>query len=176
MNGDTIKTSLAALGRELSAGDPVELVIVGGAAGLLTGQLSPAVTTGDVDAISVLPADQWHRVQEAAALVTTALGLPANWLNRDVGLHRLALPPDYRSRLVIVGEFGSLTVKAIGRLDLIAMKFYAHRQRDVEHLLEFSPTGQEKRFVLDYLNALESAGVGEPSQIQMAKHVLTEWK
>lgn len=77
------------------------------------------------------------------------MALPASWINDDVGLHRWTLPKGWESRRVQVGIYGSLHVFAIGRLDLITMKFLANRAVDLDHLLQLKPTSDELDQVLN---------------------------
>jgi hypothetical protein len=79
------------------------------------------------------------------------LELPANWLNSEAGLYAHDLPPRWRLRRVLVGEFGKLRVWALGRRDLIATKFYAHRPVDRLHLASMKVTARELAFVRSYL-------------------------
>ncbi|MGD0768104.1 MAG: DUF6036 family nucleotidyltransferase [Tepidisphaeraceae bacterium] len=175
MNEGTITKALEAVGRYLSASAPIELIIIGGAAGLLTGELEGTYTTGDVDALQVLPPDKWDELQDAAAKTGIEMGLPANWLNGEAGLYREALPADWKDRRVSVGRFGMLQVWAIGRLDLIAMKFYAHRQQDREHLDRMNVTKDELEFVLRRLNGMEASGIGDKGKIEMARDMVRNW-
>jgi len=177
MNQGTIKTALAELGASLSTGTVVEMLIVGGAAGLLTGELKGARTTGDVDALQVLPPNEWDQLQDAAARVGVKKGLPANWLNRDdAGLFRESLPVDWKSRCIDVGRFGKLQVWAVGRLDLIAMKFYAGRPKDREDLVAMNVTSEEGQFVLRYLDAFEVSGASaNKGKIEMARNTVENW-
>lgn len=168
-----IRSALAALGRGLASPSTVELVILGGAAGLLSGQLKGTTTTGDVDALIVLPPEEWDQLQDVAAAVGLELGLPANWLNRDAGLYAESLPTGWAARRVDVGRFGSLQVWAIGRLDLIAMKFYSHRAHDREHLDQMKVTAEERRFVLGYLDAISDTA--DRSRIDMARKIVENW-
>jgi len=57
-----------------------------------------------------------------------------------------------------VGHFGRLTVYAAGRLDLIAMKFYAGRPQDIEDLIDLSPTPDERKFVREHIAQLGNGG------------------
>jgi len=173
MNIEAIKLALVAVGRSLPTGKTIELLIVGGAAGLLNGELRGTYTTGDVDAVKVLPAEEWDLLQDVAAKVGTELGLPANWLNRDAGLYAKSLPPDWEFRRFNVGRFDALQVWAIGRLDLIAMKFYSHRPQDREHLAQMKVTSTEREFVLRYLNSLDD--VSDKGKIDMAKQMVENW-
>jgi hypothetical protein len=126
-----------------------------------------------VDALKVIPPGQWDRLQDAAAEVGREMGLPADWLNRDAGLFAEALPSDWEIRRVDVGRFGALQVWAIGRLDLIAMKFYSHRYQDREHLAIMHVTKEELEFVLQYLDSLTARA--DPGKLEMARHMARNW-
>jgi hypothetical protein len=132
LSSQIIRKALAALGKELRA--PVQLLIVGGGAGVLTGELPGLWTTSDVDALEFRPPGEVEEVLRAAAVVGRQAMLPANWLNIDAGLYRHDLPEKWESRCVEIGRFGKLHVRALSRLDLIATKFFAHRIIDREHL------------------------------------------
>jgi hypothetical protein len=176
MNDTTIKAALKALGDGLTGGAVVELLIVGGAAGLLTGELKSSRVTGDVDASHVLPPEAWDQLQDAAAKVSVKQGLPANWLNlEDAGWHREGLPVNWRERRKDVGRFGPLQVWAVGRLDLIAMKFYAHRPQDLEDLKAMNVADEERQFVLQCLDDLENSAVADKGKIEMARNYVKNW-
>jgi hypothetical protein len=176
MEQRTIRKALKAVGQCLSAGSPIELLVIGGAAGLLTGELTGAYTTGDVDLLQVLPTGERDRVLDAAAKVGIEMSLPAGWLNEDAGLFREALPPDWKDRRANVGRFGTLQVWAIGRLDLAVMKFYAHRPQDREHLAGMNVTRDELEFVLRHLDALDASAGADKGKVAMAREVVKNWK
>src|SRR5687768_18620587 len=105
LDADTIRLALQRLGERLGDGPPIELLIVGGAAALLTGQLPGSMTTGDVDLMQCRPPDD-EEVLRAAGEVGRELSLPPMWLNRDAGLFRMSLPDDWETRRVEVGVYG----------------------------------------------------------------------
>jgi hypothetical protein len=176
LDNKTILTALAALDQKLKLDRDVELLIVGGAAGVLTGLLPAAWTTADVDMLHCdLPSDR-EAVLDAAADVCRELSLPANWLNDWGGLFAWTLPDDWKSRRVLVGEFYRLRVYAVGRLDLIAMKFIAHRERDLEHLTQLNVTVDDKDFDGRYLNNLDRSNPDYAGTIAMARTYLEGWK
>ncbi|MGA2439735.1 MAG: DUF6036 family nucleotidyltransferase [Tepidisphaeraceae bacterium] len=176
MKKESIRKSLAALGRRLATSTPIELLVIGGAAGLLTGELTGTYTTGDVDVLQVLPPNEWDQLQDAAAKVGARMGLPANWLNRDAALYGESLPADWKDRRFDAGRFGMLQVWAIGRLDLIAMKFYAHRPQDREHLAKMNVTKDELGFVLRHLDALDASDARvDKGKIAMARDWARNW-
>ncbi len=73
---DTILHAFDAMGKRISDARWIDIFIVGGAAGVLTGELPSAWTTADVDLIHChLPADS-EEILNAAAAITRELGLP----------------------------------------------------------------------------------------------------
>ena len=169
-----IREALRVLGNELRVNGTVEISIVGGAAGLLSHQLPAAYTTGDVDTLHFRPPAEVEEVLRAAAEVARKLSLPANWLNTDAGLFAQTLPDGWEQRRVASGRYGPLQVFAIGRLDLIATKFIAHRPVDREHLDLLKVTKAELKFVRGYLDSLvERIDVG---RIEMARSYVEAWE
>lgn len=152
----------------------MEISIVGGAAGLLSHQLPPSYTTGDVDTLYFRPPTEVEEVLRAAAVVARKLSLPANWLNTDAGLFVETLPDGWEQRRVEIGCFGPLRVYVIGRFDLIAMKFIAHRPVDREHLDLLNVTRAELKFVRAYLDSL--VGRVDIGRIDMARSYVNAWE
>src|ERR1041385_9230536 len=169
LNRSIILQALGEVGRELRA--DVSILVVGGGAGVLTRQLPEVWTTSDVDAVEFRPPNEIEEVLRAAAVVTRKLSLPANWLNSEAGLYLHDLPEDWETRRVFIGDFGRLHVWALGRLDLIATKFYAHRPIDRLHLTTMKVTTAELQFVRSYLNAK-----GDDSKAAKARAYVDAWE
>ena len=180
LNDSIIREALTKLGERLGSGHDIEILLIGGAAGILTGQLS-GLTTADVDAIHFRLATDRDAVLDAAAEVGDELQLPVNWLNDWGALYRWTLPDDWEKRRIEIGIFGRLRVYAVSRVDLISMKIISHREHDLEHLFQMKMTSHEKSVVHRYLDVLverypveqypEHAG-----RIEMARQYLNEWK
>lgn len=163
------------LGDQLTIARPVEVLIVGGAAALLTGQLPELWTTSDVDLIHCrLPQDR-HAVLETAGEVAKELSLPASWLSDFSGLFAWTLPQGWESRRVLIGTFNRLSVYAVGRHDLLVMKFAAHRSRDLEHLSILNPSLDELRQTDEVLGALAAEFPQYASQIELARDIVAQW-
>ena len=62
-------------------GDPVEILLIGGAGAMLTGMLRSERVTQDCDVIDYQPQDGQQAVLAAAAKVAAKKGLPEKWLN-----------------------------------------------------------------------------------------------
>jgi hypothetical protein len=127
-----------------------EVVIAGGSALLLLGVVDRE--TGDIDAVASQP--KLSALARHIALVGEELGLPASWLNDGVRAYHDLLAPDYRTRLITVGTFGALTVRTLGRPDLILLKVAAARPRDLDDLRALAPTLEEITFVASQLDRI----------------------
>jgi hypothetical protein len=171
----TIRTAFAEVGRRLRLDRNVEILIVGGAAGVLTDELPPAWTTADVDMIHChLPQDR-DAVLDAAGEAAQVLWLPPSWLSEDAGLFAWTLPGGWERRRVPVGTYGRLRVFAAGRLDLMAMKFVAHRGRDLEHLAELAVTAAELEWVRRELDVLAGKYPEQSGRLEMARQYVNGW-
>ncbi len=124
----------AILGRAFRALDallprPVTLVVGGGTAMMLAYGLP--VRTTDVDAYPV--SGSLDDLAEQIREVARAVGLASDWLNPHFETFAHVLPTDYGSRLrpLFAGE--RLRVTALGVEDLLVMKCFAGREKDVGH-------------------------------------------
>jgi hypothetical protein len=176
----SIRDALALLGNSNRLRSETEITIVGGAAGVLTGLLPALWATSDVDSIAFQLPESRDDVLEAAAEVARSHQLPADWLNDWSGLFAWTLPDGWEDRRVHVGEFGRLRVYAVGRLDLITMKFLAHRQRDIEHLDKLNVTSRDIEQVSSNLQLLQGQYPlgqfpSEAGKIAMAQQYLRAW-
>ena len=104
------------------------------------------------------------------------LSLPPSWVSEDVGLYAWTLPGGWEKRRVAVAPFGQLHVYAAGRPDLIAMKFIAHRERDLEHLAQMRVTAAELDFVRGYLDSLATEHPEQAGRIEMARRYVDDWE
>lgn len=167
--------AFAALGAMFTWPQEVEILIVGGAAGMITGALRPDRTTGDCDVMRYEPAAVWTTLEAAAERVARQLGLPPKWLNSDVQLRADALPKGWQARRIWAGTYGRVTVYAISRRDLIAMKFLAHRPVDLEDLTSLVVGREELDFVDQYLRDLSAVGTSL-AEIDEAREYVSAWR
>jgi hypothetical protein len=175
MNRIQLLQLLESLGKRLGSGGAIEVNVVGGAAGLLSGLLPGYMTTSDMDIVQVRPPKDVEELLSAAQVVADETGMNRGWMNIDAGLFSHAIPDGWEARRAEVRAFGRLHVYVISRADLIATKFFAHRARDREHLREMHVTAEEKEFVRRYLKALHEKLPNEATKIDMALHLLEDW-
>jgi hypothetical protein len=108
---------------------PLTLVVGGGTAMMLAYGLP--VRTTDVDAYPVS-----GRLDDLAAAireVAREIGLAPDWLNPHFETFAHVLPADYGGRLREVYAGKRLRVMALGVEDLLIMKCFAGREKDVGH-------------------------------------------
>jgi hypothetical protein len=121
----------------------MRLVLGGSAALILVDVLMRS--TGDGDVIFARP--EIHDIQPLVRRAADAAGVPRGWLNGSIQTYLNALPLDYAERIVWLPPFGRLTVGLLHRRDVLAMKVYARRPRDVADIVAMSPTAEEVDFV-----------------------------
>jgi hypothetical protein len=106
------------------------VLIVGGGTAMMLGYGLP-VRTMDVDAY---PRDgSLDEIMPAVREVAKAHGLPPDWINPWFETFAYVLPPDYGARLRPVFRGERLTVTVLGVEDLLVMKCFAGREKDVGH-------------------------------------------
>lgn len=175
MDTSTIEQALRALGTSFSYHTDVEILLVGGAAGMLTGQFAPGRQTTDCDVMVYVPEGAMAAVERAADEVAKSLGLTADWFNSKVQLRMDALPDGWRKRRILVGVWGQLTVFAASRIDLIAMKVLAGRVQDRDDILAMKLRSDDIPFVNEFLDGLPTKGTS-PAQVAEARAFLATLK
>ncbi len=127
LRADQLQAAFEAVDRLLPA--PVSLVVGGGTAMMLAYRLP--VRTSDVDAYP--RKGSMDDLLPAVRAVAKELGLSADWINPHYETFAHVLPPDYGDRLRPVFTGARLTVEALGAEDLLVMKCFAGREKDVSH-------------------------------------------
>ncbi len=107
-------------------------LIVGGGAALNVGHGIPIVTQ-DVDAVPDRSSMELADFKKEVRAVGRELGIPQDWLNDYYGTFLFVLPNDYEKRLVPLFRGEHLHVMALGKEDLLLMKCFAGREKDVPH-------------------------------------------
>lgn len=153
LDAPRLQSAFQALDRLLDR--PVTLIVGGGTAMMLAYRLP--VRTTDVDAYpregsldDILPA-----IREVAK----AQGLPADWINPWFETFAYVLPPDYGARLRTVFQGGRLTASALGLEDLLVMKCFAGREKDIGHARALLKRGPDLRVVERRIQELAERGV-----------------
>jgi hypothetical protein len=175
LNTSQLEEALAKVGSRLEWPSNVEILLVGGAAGMITGVLPSHRTTNDCDVIRYDPEQARLTIESIAEDVGKELGYSRHWLNSNVQLRLDCLPDEWRERRIWVGTYGQLWVYAVSRLDLIAMKFIAHRAQDLQDLKELKVAAEDIAFVRQYLDRLPSKGTNA-EEVNEARDYLSAWE
>lgn len=153
---------------------PVRLYLVGGSAGLLSGLLSEARTTGDVDVTTIEPGKSWSDVLRAAQMVAKELDLPATWLNDKCRMYAWCLPLGWRERSERARTFGPIEIWLLNRRDFIAAKVVSapSRPQDLEDLHAVRPTDEELAFTAEHIDRLEREHLDADVSLDDARAIL----
>ena len=138
------------------------LIIGGGGAMLLAHQFPLA--TADIDAVPRgLSSDELAPFIEQVA---KELELPLDWLNPWYSNFTYVLPPDFADRLVDVFSGRHLVAQALGKEDLLVMKCFAHRPKDVAHARALVRAGADLDMVFGRIEDLRKRKIPEAKPAQ----------
>lgn len=155
----------------LDSRDPVTLVIGGGGAMVLAHHFP--LGTADIDAIAkgieIGPLDEYVKQ------IAQELNLPKDWLNPYFSSFSYTLPADYAKRLVPVFQGKKIKALALGKEDMLIMKSFAHRQKDVGHAKSLIKQGVDLKIVEAQLDALHAKRIrGAAEAIDFLNDVLEQ--
>ncbi len=130
---------------------PVQLIVGGGGAMILAHHFP--LSTTDIDAIP-----KGMAIEELDPLikkVALQLGLASDWLNPYFSTFALTLPTSYDQRLCEVYKGNFLEALALGKEDMLIMKCFAHRAKDVGHAKSLIKQGADVSMVEDHICQLK---------------------
>lgn len=126
-------------------------LIVGGGGAMILGHKFP-LATSDIDAIP--KGMEFSELEVLVKKVAKELGIAPDWLNPWFGSFAYILPSDYETRLLPVFDGKHLKALALGADDLLVMKCFAHRQKDVGHAKALIKSGANVENVRVHIESL----------------------
>ena len=159
--------ALSALGRRTPG--PVSIVLGGSAALILSNDLPRPTDDGDI----VASEPGVDELQSLIREIANSEGLPPGWLNGSIQSYTYVLPSDYSSRLVSLPPFNRLRVRLLSRRDVILMKVYSMRPRDIDDLHSIHPAPDELAFVRAQLSRIAAR---EADKAREMAELLDEWR
>lgn len=127
------------------------LLIMGGGGAMIWAHHFPLSTT-DVDAIP-----KGITIEELDPLikkVADELNLPPDWLNAYFASFSYVILPDYEANLIPVFAGSHLQVKALSKNDMLIMKCFAHRPKDIGHARALLKQGADVNKVERHIESL----------------------
>ena len=143
-----MKKALKALDQALP--EPLTLIIGGGAAFILAHQIP--LSTMDIDAIPTRTRMGIGELDPFIKAVAKKLGLPPDWLNTYFATFTFSLPKNYGERLVEVFKGKKLGALAMGKEDLMIMKCFAGREKDIPHAKSLLKKKIDTKLVTEHLH------------------------
>jgi len=171
---DLMISALHALNQKLEDSRPGEKVslVLGGGGAMILAHGFPRGTT-DIDAIprGLDPEILSPLIRE----VSSELNLPADWMNPHFSTFSHVLPNDYGNRLMEVFHESHLRVEALGKEDMLIMKCFAGRPKDIPHARALLRAGCNTEVVEGRLNHLLSRRIpGSEKAIDFLQELLDE--
>jgi hypothetical protein len=136
-------------------GAPLTLYMGGGTSMVLAHGYPLA--TSDIDALP--KQTSFEEIDDSVKKVAADLNLPGDWLNPYFSSFTHVLPADFTKRLVRVFEGHRLTVEALGREDMLIMKCFAHREKDLGHARALLKLGVDMKIVDAAIESCRKRGV-----------------
>ena len=128
-------------------------LIVGGGAALIVAYGIP-ISTADVDGIPDKSSMELVDFKKHVRSVGQELEIDQDWLNDYFSTFLFVLPSNYGDRLITVYEGKHLKVCALGKDDLLIMKCFAGREKDIPHAKALIKKGAHVKFVDDHISEL----------------------
>ena len=129
---------------------PFDLIIAGGSAMVCSYQYPLA--TRDVDA--VIRKVDLSEVDKYIKKTAQKLALPPDWLNVWVSSFTHYLPLDYEKRLNLVFQGKKVTAKTFGPEDILILKCFAHRGKDIGHVKALIKQKADIKIVENHIHKL----------------------
>ena len=147
MDAQQMKAALQALDDEIP--EPLRLLVGGGAAFVLAHHIP--LSTMDIDGIPYQTKLELAEIDRVVKKVAKKLNLPPDWLNTYFATFTYSLPKDYGSRLVSIFKGKRLTAFALSKEDLLIMKCFAGREKDLPHARALLKKGLKTSLVAKHL-------------------------
>jgi hypothetical protein len=150
MNKSDMIKAFKSLDKRIEA--PTRIIIGGGAA--LVAAYDVPISTQDVDGVPDRSSMELADFKKEVRAVGRELGISQDWLNDHFSTFLFVLPSDYGSRLVELYRGKHLEVCALGKEDLVLMKCFAGREKDIPHVRVLLKKGADLKVVDDRLHDL----------------------
>ncbi len=136
---------------------PTQIVIGGGAAMLLAHGIP--LSTMDIDGLLVHTMITPAELDPLVKQVARELKINPHWFNSYFGTFTYTIPPDYEKKLISVFTGRNLKISAFGLEDLLIMKCFSGREKDIGHARALMNSGANIKIVEDRIQKLFDKGL-----------------
>lgn len=131
---------------------PANLLLGGGGAMVLAYDFPLA--THDLDAVFYKSSITLAEIGKEIADISKKLSLPPDWINPYFDTFLYTLPKDYEARLKTIFKGKNLIVNALGLEDLLILKCFAGRDKDIPHARALIKKGAKADFATQHIEGL----------------------
>ncbi len=131
--------------------EPITLIVGGGSAMILAHGFK--LGTSDIDAIP--RGIELAKLDPLIKQIAKEQNLAPDWLNTYYSTFAFTLPSDYGNRLISVFQGTKLNALALGKEEMLIMKCFAHRQKDVPHAKALIKNGVDITKVETHIESLK---------------------
>lgn len=136
---------------------PVHILVGGGAAMLLAYDIT--LSTMDIDGLITQSEITPSEIDPLIKKVAKELSINPHWFNSYFSTFTYTIPPDYKARLVKIFNGNNLIVSAFGLEDLLIMKCFSGREKDIGHARVLAKKITSLKFIEDHIQKLKNKGV-----------------
>lgn len=148
-------------------------LIVGGGGAMILAHQFP-LSTMDVDAYP--KGMELSELDVYVKQIADELSLPKDWLNPYFSTFAHTLPSDYGDRLINVYEGKKIKALALGKEDLLVMKCFAGRQKDVPHVRALLKKKTDVEFVGKHIRSLIKKRIPGAEKALEFLHEIEDWQ
>lgn len=143
--------------------DDVAEILVGGGAAMILAHNIP-LSTLDIDGLLVGSKITPAELDPLVKKVGKNLGIQPQWFNSYFDTYTFTIPPDYKERVKSIFKGKNLTVNALGLEDLLIMKCFAGREKDIGHAKGLIKKGANLDYVEAHMESLVDKGLPDSTE------------
>lgn len=147
-------------------------LIVGGGGAMVLGYAFP-LSTMDIDAVP--KGMEIGELDPLIKQVAEKLSISKDWLNPYFSTFSHVLPHDYNDRLIEVFNGKKIKALALGKEDLLIMKCFAGRQKDVPHARALVQKKADTDFVEKHIQQLMKKRIPGAEKALEFLHEIQDW-
>lgn len=136
---------------------PVHILVGGGAAMLLAHGIT--LSTMDIDGLISQSELTLSEIDPLVKKVAKELSINPHWFNSYFSTFTYTIPSDYKDRLIRIFNGKNLIVSAFGLEDLLIMKCFSGREKDIGHARMLVKKITSMEFIEGHIQKLKDKGV-----------------